>query len=68
MGRFPGDAPEIVVETRCPPLKGYSDADTITAAKEMQALRKTNPAAKSPTMFRDYGSLRAQCRAYQTVK
>lgn len=52
------------VFTRCPELREYSDADTMQAAREMQALRKSNPKAKAPGMFRDYGDLRSQCRAY----
>lgn len=68
MAKFPSDAPEVVVVAKCPPLKQYETKDTSRAAKEMQTLRKSNPDAFSPTMFRDYGTLRAQCRAFEQAK
>ncbi|MDB5177583.1 MAG: hypothetical protein JWN75_1251 [Candidatus Saccharibacteria bacterium] len=65
MGVFPKDDPEVVVQLKCPPLKSYDPADTQKAAAEMQALRRANPAAKSPEFFQDYGVMRRACRAIQ---
>lgn len=64
MGKFPDDAPEVVVQTRCPPLKSYTAEQSSKGAREMQALLKADPGAQAPVMFRDYGTLRKQCRAY----
>lgn len=63
-GRFPADAPEVVVQTKCPPLKTYDAAFTKKAGAELRSLRSADPAAASPGMIADYKLLRDQCRAY----
>lgn len=68
MGKFPDDAPQVVLQRRCPPLRSYSKADVMAAGREMQALLANNPAARSPRFIADYKSLRDQCRSYETVK
>lgn len=66
MAGFP-DTPEtrVVVQTKCPALKSYTVEQSSKGAREMQELLKSNPDAQAPVMFRDYGTLRQQCRAYE---
>lgn len=65
MGAFPADAPEVVVQTRCPPLRDYDVATTKKAGAELRGLMKVDPSAAAPGMIADYKLLRDQCRAYQ---
>jgi hypothetical protein len=64
-GKFPADAPEVVVQTKCPPLKAYDAAATKKAGAELRSLLSADPAAASPGMIADYKLLRDRCRAYQ---
>jgi hypothetical protein len=64
MGTFPHDAPEVVVQTRCPPLKSYPAAVVQKAGAELRGLLKVDPSAAAPGMIADYKVLRDQCRAY----
>lgn len=66
MAKFPDDTPEakVVILARCPTLKSYSVEQSSKGAREMQALLKADPTAAAPGMFRDYGTLRNQCRSY----
>jgi hypothetical protein len=63
-GKFPADAPEVVVQTRCPPLRTYDTVITQKAGAEMGGLLKADPSAAAPGMITDYKLLRDQCRAY----
>lgn len=64
MGSFPADAPQVVVQTRCPLLRVYP-ADTVKkAGAELRGLLKADPSAAAPGMIADYKLLRDQCRAY----
>ena len=64
MGSFPADPPEIVVQTRCPPLRTYSADAVKKAGGELRGLLTADPAAAAPGMIADYKLLRDQCRAY----
>lgn len=65
MGSFPADAPEVVVQTRCPPIRSYSADVVKKAGAELRGLLNADPAAAAPAMIADYKLLRDQCRAYQ---
>ncbi|WP_315804021.1 hypothetical protein [Bradyrhizobium sp. SZCCHNS3002] len=64
MGSFPHDAPDVVVQTRCPPLRSYETEQLKRAGAELRGLLTTNPKAVTPGMIADYKLLRDQCRAY----
>lgn len=64
MGSFPRDAPDVVVQTRCPPLRSYDAGTLKRAGAELRGLLAANPAAVTPGMVADYKLLRDQCRAY----
>jgi len=63
-GKFPSDAPDVVVQTKCPPLRSYDTATTQKAGAELRGLLKVDPSAAAPGMIADYKLLRDQCRAY----
>lgn len=65
-GKFPWDAPDVVVQTKCPALaaKQYAPATLSKMATELRALRKLDPKAVTPEVVNEYKSLRAQCAAY----
>ena len=65
MGSFPHDAPEVVVQTRCPPMRIYPADVVKKAGGELRGLLKADPNAAAPAMIADYKLLRDQCRAYQ---
>lgn len=64
MGSFPADAPQVVVQTKCPPLRVYDALTTKKAGGELRGLLKADPAAATPGMIADYKLLHDQCRAY----
>ncbi|WP_159104008.1 hypothetical protein [Rhodopseudomonas sp. B29] len=64
MGSFPHDAPEVVVQTKCPPLRSYAPATVKKAGGELRKLLSADPGAAAPSMIADYKLLRDQCRAY----
>jgi hypothetical protein len=64
MGTFPHDAPEVVVQTRCPPIRAYGKDAVVKAGAELRKLLTADPAAVTPGMIADYKLLRDQCRAY----
>jgi hypothetical protein len=64
MGTFPHDAPEVVVQTRCPPIRTYDKGAVVKAGSELRKLLVADPAAVTPGMIADYKLLRDQCRAY----
>ncbi len=64
MGKFPESAPEVVVQTRCPPARSYSAEAVKKAGAELRKLLNADPAAVTPNMIADYKLLRDQCRAY----
>lgn len=64
MGTFPADAPDVVVQTRCPPIRSYSTSTVQKAGAELRGLMKADPSAVTPGMVADYKLLRDQCRAY----
>lgn len=64
MGRFPADDPIVVVQTKCPALKSYGQADTVKAGAELKGLMAKDPAAVTPQMIADYKLLRDMCRSY----
>jgi hypothetical protein len=64
MGSFPADAPEVVVQTKCPPMRAYPADIVKKAGGELRGLLKADPAAASPAMIADYKLLRDQCRVY----
>jgi hypothetical protein len=65
MGTFPADAPEVVVQTKCPPIRTYSSDVVTKAGGELRGLLKADPTAAAPGLIADYKMLRDQCRAYQ---
>lgn len=66
MGAFPHDAPQVVVQTKCPPLRNYDASTVKKAAAELRRLLAADPAAAAPGMIADYKLLRDQCKAYAT--
>ena len=68
MGSSPSDAPAVVVQTRCPPLRTYSAELVQKAGGELRGVLKADPAAAAGGMIADYKLLRDQCRAYQGAK
>ncbi len=64
MGSFPHDAPEVVVQTKCPPLRSYDPEAVKKARGELRRLLDTDPSAVTPGMIADYKLLRDQCKAY----
>lgn len=64
MGSFPSDAPDVVVQTRCPPLRSYDSATVMKSGRELRGLLGADPAAATPGLVADYKLLRDQCRAY----
>lgn len=64
MGTFPHDAPDVVVQTRCPPLRSYDTATVQKAGSELRGLLKSDPNAATPNMIADFKLLRDQCKAY----
>jgi hypothetical protein len=65
MGWQGWDEPNIAVDTRCPVLQSYTQAQIDQMTGEVAALRKVKPDAVTPAMMRDYQVLRSRCRAYQ---
>jgi hypothetical protein len=65
MGSFPHDAPEVVVQTKCPPLRRYNAETVKKAGNELAKLKAIDAAAATPVMIADYKLLRDQCRAYE---
>lgn len=63
MGRFPSDAPEVVVRTRCPPLRTYDGATVKRSGAELRRLLTADPVSPTVGMIADYKLLRDQCRA-----
>lgn len=68
MGKFPWDAweREGPVVLHCPPMKSYSKEATARLAKELRELRAKNDKAVTPSVVRDYSTLREQCRVIQS--
>lgn len=64
MGSFPSDAPDVVIQTRCPPLRAYDATTTQKAGAELRGLLKADSSAVTPRMIADYKLLRDQCRSY----
>lgn len=64
MGHFPSDDPLVVVQTKCPALKNYSQGDIIKGGNELKRLSVVDPTAITPQMIADYKLLREMCRSY----
>lgn len=65
MATFPHDAPEVVVQTKCPPLRPYDAATVKRIGSELRRLLDADPKSPTAAMVADYKLLRDQCRAYQ---
>lgn len=64
MGSFPRDAPEVVVQTKCPPVRSYDVATVKKAGGELRRLLDADSSAATPRMIADYKLLRDQCKMY----
>lgn len=64
MGRFPGDDPIVVVQTKCPALTTYTVEQTKKSGVELKGLLAKDPDAATPQLMADYKLLRDMCRAY----
>lgn len=65
MGSFPRDAPEVVVQTKCPPVRSYDAATVKKSAGELRRLLQADASAATPQMIADYKLLRNQCTMYR---
>lgn len=65
MGSFPHDAPQVVNRTRCPPRKSYDAAAAQKLGRELRDLLARDPNAVTPSIVRDYRTLRQQCDAIE---
>jgi hypothetical protein len=65
MGSFPHDAPRVVNKARCPPRKSYDAATVQKLGRELRDLLARDAKAVTPSLVRDYRTLRRQCDAIE---